>query len=129
MYSNKIAKDRPRHWECSYIIRPLALDAFRMPQDVVSPQIFCPLARGPRHAGQAFTLGLMSRLSLQAGHLTLASLILFSLGIAVNPSGDLIGHLAKRVVPSLGEPPGAGEARPALGSGTRGERNHKVYPR
>ena len=107
-----------------------------MAQDLVPCQTLCGWGRGPLHAEQTFTLVLMSRLSLQVGHLTLASLILpFSLGIAVNPSGDLIGHSAKRVVPSLGELPGAGEARPALGrrraprSGTREGRNHKVYPR
>lgn len=56
-------------------------------------------------AGQAFTLGLTSRLSLQVGHLTLASLILFSSAIAVNLSGDLIGHSARRFVTSQGELP------------------------
>jgi hypothetical protein len=54
-----------------------------MPQEVVSGQIFCPLARGPRHAGQKVTLDLISKLALQFGHLTFMSLILLSL-----PMGD-----------------------------------------
>jgi hypothetical protein len=48
---------------------------------------------------EGFTPGLMRRLTLHVGHLTLASLILFSLGIGVNPLGDLIRHLSGMVSP------------------------------
>jgi len=72
---------------------------------VVPCQTFWSLGRGPRHAGQTLTLGLTSRLTLQVGHFTLASLILFSSAIAVNLSGDLIGHSARRCVTSRGELP------------------------
>jgi len=58
-----------------------------MPQDVVSGQIFCPLARGPRHAGQKFTLALMSKLALQFGHFAFMSLICLSLVISSQTKG------------------------------------------
>jgi len=61
------------------MVRPVALVAFRMAQHVVPCQTFWNLRRGARHAGQNFTPGLMSRLSLQVGHLTFMSLILLSL--------------------------------------------------
>jgi hypothetical protein len=51
------------------------------------------LGRGLRHAGQKFTLALMSRLTLQVGHLIFVSLSLLSLAIGVNPSGDLVRYV------------------------------------
>ena len=59
--------------------QPPGLDGLRVARDMVSCQTFWSLGRGARHAGQNFTPGLMSRLSLQVGHLTFMSLILLSL--------------------------------------------------
>lgn len=53
-----------------------------MAQHVLPCQTFSPLRNGPRHAGQKFTLGLISRLSLQVGHLARMSLMLLSLPMA-----------------------------------------------
>jgi hypothetical protein len=61
------------------MVQPATVNIFKMAQHVVLCQTFWSLGRGAQHAGQNFTCGLMSRLSLQVGHLTFMSLILLSL--------------------------------------------------
>jgi len=72
--------------------RPPGLDGLRVARDMVSFQTFWSLGRGARHAGQNFTPGLMSRLSLRVGHLTFMSLILLSLPMGGGPSREIIQY-------------------------------------
>jgi len=61
------------------------------------------VSRGPRYAWADLHAGLDEvGWSLQAEHLTFVSLILFSLAIGANLSGDLISHFRQEVVPSPG---------------------------
>lgn len=69
------------------MVRPLTLDDFRMAQDVVGRQDFWRFGRGSRHTGQAFTPGLMCRLTLQVGHFAFMRLIFLSLGISSQTKG------------------------------------------
>ncbi len=87
-----------------------ALDAPKMAQDLVPCQRLPGCGTGYRQAGQNRTPGLTSRVSLHVGHLIFVSLILFSLAIGVNRSGDLIPHMG---LPLPGRVSDAGEARPA----------------
>jgi hypothetical protein len=106
------ARSGRRDW--SHMVRFVALDAFRMAQHVVPCETFWRLARGPRHAGQNFTPGLMRRLTLHVGHLTLASLTLFSSAIGMNPSGNVIRHVGRMASPPWASFPkrGAGREEP-----------------
>jgi len=83
LLSDEICELPPNPWECSHIIRPLALDGHRMAQAVVSGQGF-PLTpsqhrpdcgNGCLHTGQCFSPGLTSRLALHLGQVTLISLM------------------------------------------------------
>jgi hypothetical protein len=99
---DEICKTKSGCWEYSHIIRPLAFDAFGTAQYVVPRQTFWNFGGGPPHPGQTFTPGLTSRLSLQVGHLTLASLIFFLSATGANPSGDSIRQQNVIPIPSLG---------------------------
>jgi hypothetical protein len=70
------------------------------------------LPRGARQAGQNFTPGLTSRVSLHVGHLTFVSLILFSSAIGVNPSGDFIRRVDRMVSPPRASFPKRGRRVP-----------------
>jgi hypothetical protein len=101
VFPDEIGKRRLGQSESSHIIRSVALDVFRMAQEVAGGQAFPlvpPLPGGARivpHPGHFRTLGLTERLAFQLGRFAFMSLILLSFPMGVRPSPGIIQFRAQ----------------------------------